>query len=103
MATAALLSRLQALGQQLQDATEDGNTGSRSPLYQARRFLLLYLPQEPSVPYRADDLLELLEPSPHIHWTWRQERELVLEGLTLLLQLWLRRAGTAVKSGADNG
>ncbi|WP_089331255.1 hypothetical protein [Hymenobacter mucosus] len=87
-----LLSRLQTLGQRLEEATQAGDAGSESPLEQAREFLLTHLPQQASVPYRADDLLELLTPSPHIHWSWAEERELVLEGLTLLHQLWYRSA-----------
>ncbi|QJX48765.1 hypothetical protein HMJ29_18320 [Hymenobacter taeanensis] len=89
MATDALLSRLQILGQQLDADHSAGDVGSAAPLTQAREFLLTHLQEEPTLPYRGAELLELLTPSPHIHWHWEQERELVLEGLTLLHQLWL--------------
>jgi len=91
MPTKALLARLQTLGQDLEQATNADDVGSSSPLPQAREFLLMYLPQEASLPYRADDLLEELTPSPHIHLRWDQERELVLEGLGMLHQLWQRQ------------
>ncbi|OUJ72355.1 hypothetical protein [Hymenobacter crusticola] len=91
MAAQALLTRLRALGQALEEATDTGDVGSSSPLHQAREFLLTHLPQEPSLPYRADDLLEELAPSPHIHLRWEEERELVLEGLGMLHYLWQRQ------------
>lgn len=90
MAELSPLSQLQLLGQQLEGATEAQEADGNGPLAQARVFLFNYLPQEPSVPYRADDLLELLAPSPHVHHSWAGERELLLEGLRLLQQLWQR-------------
>ncbi|UOQ75120.1 hypothetical protein [Hymenobacter cellulosilyticus] len=90
MATPALLSQLLTLGQALEDTPARGEDGSTGPLEQARTFVLTHLRQEPRVPYRADELLELLAPSPHIHWSWAEERELVLESLTMLHQLWRR-------------
>lgn len=84
----ALASQLSTLGQKLAEATDVGDAGSGSVLEQARVFLFTYLPQEPHVPYRADELLELLAPSPHTHRSWEEERLLLLEGLTLLHQLW---------------
>ncbi|TGE04935.1 hypothetical protein [Hymenobacter fodinae] len=91
MATDALLSRLRTLGQQLEETHTAGDVGSAAPLTQAREFLLTHLLQEPTLPYRGAELLELLSPSPHTHWRWEQERELVLEGLTLLHQIWRGR------------
>jgi hypothetical protein len=90
MASDALLSHVRSLGLALEEATTRDELGSESPLEQARAFVLTHLRQEPSVPYRADELLELLAPSPHIHWSWDEERDLVLEGLTMLHQLWHR-------------
>ncbi|TGE29451.1 hypothetical protein [Hymenobacter metallicola] len=90
MATATLISQLQLLGQALEKVTTRGEEGSQGPLEQARTFVLTHLRQEPQVPYRADELLELLTPSAHIHWSWEAERELVLEALTILHQLWRR-------------
>ncbi|MCA8830501.1 hypothetical protein [Hymenobacter pini] len=86
----ALLLELQALGQRLMEATEAEEADGRGPLDAAQRFLFTYLPQEPAVPHRADELLELLAPSPHVHHSWAGQRQLVLEGLTLLHQVWLR-------------
>ncbi|WBO85982.1 hypothetical protein [Hymenobacter yonginensis] len=83
-----LASHLSTLGQQLAEASDTGNAGRDSVLEQARVFLFTYLPQEPHVPYRADELLELLAPSPHTHRSWEEERLLLLEGLLLLHQLW---------------
>ncbi|AII53657.1 hypothetical protein [Hymenobacter sp. APR13] len=83
-----LASHLSTLGQQLAEASDTGDAGRGSVLEQARVFLFNYLPQEPHVPYRADELLELLAPSPHTHRSWEEERLLLLEGLTLLHQLW---------------
>lgn len=91
MVNNVLLTRLQTLGQALEEASNADDVSSSSPLYQAREFLLTYLPQETSLPYRADDLLEELAPSPHIHLHWDEERELVLEGLGMLHQLWQRQ------------
>jgi hypothetical protein len=91
MADASLLSRLQSLGLALEETSSASDVGGSSPLTLARNFLLTHLPQEPTLPYRADELLELLQPSPHHHWRWERERELVLEGLQMLQQLWLGR------------
>ncbi|SHL86911.1 hypothetical protein SAMN02746009_03520 [Hymenobacter psychrotolerans DSM 18569] len=100
MTADALLSHLTTLGQTLADATDTGDAGSDSPLEQARVFLFTYLPQEPHVPYRADDLLELLAPSPHTHRSWAEERLLLLEGLSLLQQLWEKQRQPATAAPA---
>lgn len=86
-----LLSRIQTLGHALDTAAEAADTGSSSPLEQARAFLFTHLAQEPVRPHRADDVLELLAPSPHNHLSWEQQQALVLEGLAILRQVWVRR------------
>jgi hypothetical protein len=88
MVTNEQFSSLLTLGTALEQAPDTGETGTNSPLHQARRFLLNHLSLEESRPYRADDLLELLTPSEHVHHSWEQERALILEGLTMLHQLW---------------
>jgi hypothetical protein len=91
MVTAEQFATLLHLGNTLEQTSDAGDAGTASPLHQARRFLLTHLSLEESRPYRADDLLELLTPSEHVHHSWEQERALVLEGLTMLHQLWRPR------------
>ncbi|AIZ63594.1 hypothetical protein PK28_07635 [Hymenobacter sp. DG25B] len=85
-----LLSRIQLLGHALDKAADTADTGSNSALEQVRAFLFTHLLQEPVRPHRADDVLELLTPSPHNHLSWEQQQALALEGLAILRQVWLR-------------
>ncbi|ALD21283.1 hypothetical protein AM218_08700 [Hymenobacter sp. DG25A] len=80
------------MGYALDKAADAADTGRNSPLEQARAFLFTHLAQEPVRPHRADDVLELLAPSPHNHLNWEQQRALVLEGLAILRQVFLRKA-----------
>jgi hypothetical protein len=67
MDTSYLLSQIEFQGSALDEALYMVDGSRQSPLELARAFLFSHLAQESNLPYRAEEILALLAPSPHNH------------------------------------